>query len=143
MAKRRVTVDADATASAAEGGQDEQSLGDYLTLVRKVKKMTLREVQEATDSQVSNAYLSQLETGKITRPSPNVLHALARVYSIPYDVLMEKAGYLAPPAQTGVLRSAQRPAARGALAGEQLSKEEEEKLLEYLAFLRGRTSRKD
>jgi len=43
--------------------------------------MSLRQVEEATEKEVSNAYLSQLETGKIVKPSPNILHALARVYS--------------------------------------------------------------
>jgi transcriptional regulator with XRE-family HTH domain len=46
-----------------------------------------------TGKAVSNAYLSQLEHGKIKRPSPNVLHSLAEVYAVPYEALMEKAGY--------------------------------------------------
>jgi transcriptional regulator with XRE-family HTH domain len=41
--------------------------------------------------------LSQLENGKIRKPSPNVLHGLANVYAVPYETLMEKAGYLLPP----------------------------------------------
>ena len=58
--------------------------------------MTLRQVEEATNREVSNAYLSQLENGKIKKPSPNILHALSTVYEISYDGLMEKAGYIVP-----------------------------------------------
>jgi HTH-type transcriptional regulator, competence development regulator len=108
----------------------------------KHKKLTLREVGEATGKEVSNAYLSQLETGKITRPSPNVLHALAMVYGVPYETLMQKAGYISPasPGGAGVLRSAS-PARLDRIAAfgdESLTLEEQEKLLEYLAFLRSR-----
>ena len=37
------------------------TLGQYLASIRTDRKMTLREVEEATDKQVSNAYLSQIE----------------------------------------------------------------------------------
>jgi transcriptional regulator with XRE-family HTH domain len=121
------------------------SLGTYLAHVRSVKKLTLREVEEATGKEVSNAYLSQLETGKISKPSPNVLHALAKVYGLAYEVLMEKAGYISPePSRpASVLRSGPAPRAQRAatFANETLTKEEEEKLLEYLAFLRSRRGR--
>jgi transcriptional regulator with XRE-family HTH domain len=40
--------------------------------------------------------LSQLEKGGIQQPSPSVLHELAAVYAVPYEALMEKAGYLLP-----------------------------------------------
>jgi HTH-type transcriptional regulator, competence development regulator len=117
-----------------------QSLADLLTNTRAVKRLTLRDVQEATNNEVSNAYLSQLETGRISRPSPNVLSALARVYGLPYEVLMERAGYIAPPPEGSELRSAS-ASRRGRtieFANETLTNEEEEKLLEYLAFLRSK-----
>ena len=83
--------------------------------------------------------MSQLETGKITKPSPNVLHALSQVYAVPYELLMEKAGYIAP-ATDSVLRSAGtvRHGRSATFADESLTQEEEESLLEYLAFLRSR-----
>jgi HTH-type transcriptional regulator, competence development regulator len=118
---------------------ESQSLGEYLACIRGIKKLTLRDVEEATNKEVSNAYLSQLETGKITKPSPNVLHSLAEFYAVPYELLMEKAGYFAPTAD-GVLRSAG-PTRHGRAATfveENLTREEEEQLLEYLAFLRSR-----
>ncbi len=117
------------------------ALGLYLAQIREIKKLTLREVEEAAEKQVSNAYLSQLEKGRISKPSPNVLHALARVYNIAYDTLMEKAGYLTAETSVDVLRSGKASGtrlAKNVLSGEELSDEEEAKLLEYLAFLRRR-----
>lgn len=114
-----------------------KDLGNYLANVRTAKRMTLREVEEATDKDVSNAYLSQLENGKINKPSPSILHSLAAVYGIPYEILMEKAGYITPTKD----RSADEQHGRVAtFAGENLTREEEEELLEYLAFLRTRRS---
>src|SRR6266850_6060134 len=69
-------------------------LGALLADLRTAKGLSLREIEEATGKAVSNAYLSQLENGKIRKPSPHVLHSLAGVYAVPYDTLMEKAGYL-------------------------------------------------
>jgi len=113
-----------------------QSLGEHLAFIRATKKMTLREVENATDHMVSNAYLSQLENGRITKPSPNILHALAEVYGIPYDRLMEKAGYITTVAD----RSADGKHGRVAtFADDNLTPEEEEELLKYLAFLRSMT----
>jgi transcriptional regulator with XRE-family HTH domain len=71
-------------------------LGGLLADLRTARGLSLREVEEAADNAVSNAYLSQLENGKIQKPSPNVLHSLAQVYAVPYEALMEKAGYLLP-----------------------------------------------
>lgn len=116
-------------------------LGPYLASIRLVRRLTLREVEEATGGEVSNAYLSQLENNKISRPSPNILHALAKVLSIPYETLMEKAGYLAPATpELDVLRSASpaKKARPSVLDTENITPEEEEMLLQYLAFLRSR-----
>ncbi len=110
-------------------------LGAVLADLRMAKGLSLRQVEEATGKAVSNAYLSQLENGKIKKPSPNVLHSLAEVYGVPYEALMERAGYL-PPAQDG-----DRPRKRlAAFAIDDLTAEEEEELLKYLAFLRSRAS---
>jgi transcriptional regulator with XRE-family HTH domain len=109
------------------------SLGAVLADLRMAKGLSLRQVEEATDKAVSNAYLSQLENGKIKKPSPNVLHSLAAVYAVPYETLMEKAGYLLP-AENGRGRRKR----LAAFAIDDLTAEEEEELLKYLAFLRWR-----
>ena len=110
-------------------------LGAVLADLRKAKGFSLREVEEATDKAVSNAYLSQLENGKIKKPSPHVLHSLAKVYVVPYEALMEKAGYLLLSENDSGRRKR-----LAAFAIDDLTAEEEEELLKYLAFLRSRTS---
>jgi transcriptional regulator with XRE-family HTH domain len=109
-------------------------LGAVLADLRTAKGFSLRQVEEATDKAVSNAYLSQLENGKIKKPSPNVLHSLAAVYAVPYEALMEKAGYLLPSESTNGGRRRR----LAAFAIDDLTAEEEEELLKYLAFLRSR-----
>jgi transcriptional regulator with XRE-family HTH domain len=110
-------------------------LGVVLADLRKAKGLSLREVEEATGRAVSNAYLSQLENGKIQKPSPHVLHGLADVYAVPYETLMEKAGYLLPSDGKGSRRRRR----LAAFAIDDLTAEEEEELLKYLAFLRSRS----
>ena len=119
-------------ARASFKGQPNE-LGALLADLRTAKGFSLREVEEATGNGVSNAYLSQLENGKIKKPSPNVLHSLAEVYAVPYEALMEKAGYLLPSKNEGGRRKR-----LAAFAIDDLTAEEEEELLKYLAFLRSR-----
>ena len=109
-------------------------LASFLADLRTAKGLSLREVEEAADRGVSNAYLSQLENGKIRKPSPNVLHRLAQIYAVPYEALMEKAGYLLP--SEGESTGRRRRLAVFAI--DDLTAEEEEELLKYLAFIRSR-----
>jgi HTH-type transcriptional regulator, competence development regulator len=113
-----------------------QSLGEYLRNVRDSQRLTLRDVQEASD--VSNAYLSQLENGKITKPSPHILHKLATVYNVSYETLMEKAGYISRSEESAENKKKHRAGRLAAFAKEELTQEEEVELLRYLAFLRSR-----
>ncbi|MGC9995893.1 MAG: helix-turn-helix transcriptional regulator [Terriglobia bacterium] len=101
-------------------------LGPHLARLRNAVGLTLRQVEEATEKEVSNAYLSQLENDRISKPSPNVLYALAHVYRVPYEDLMARAGYL--PAQGGTQTAT--------FAIEGLTPEEENALLAYLKFFR-------
>jgi transcriptional regulator with XRE-family HTH domain len=117
-----------------EFGERPSELGAVLADLRTAKGFSLREVEEATGKAVSNAYLSQLENGKIKKPSPNVLHSLAEVYVVPYEALMERAGYLLPSEDGGGRRKR-----LAVFAIDDLTAEEEEELLKYLAFLRSRT----
>lgn len=109
-------------------------LGALLSDLRTAKGLSLREVEEATGRAVSNAYLSQLEHGRIRKPSPNVLHSLAEVYAVPYETLMERAGYLLPSESSNGGRRRR----LAVFAIDDLTAEEEEELLKYLAFLRSR-----
>ena len=117
-----------------KGAAPEQSLGEYLRNLRLARKLSLREVEDA--SGVSNAYLSQLEQGKITKPSPHFLHKLAGCYVVPYETLMEKAGYITREEPEAKRVSKQR---RGQLAPSslgELTRAEEEELLKHLAYIR-------
>lgn len=108
-------------------------IGAYLAELRRSRQYSLRRVEEMTDHAVSNAYLSQLEHGRIKKPSPNVLHSLGRVYGVGYDVLMRKAGYAGtsgrevPPKEAG---------SRNALKLDDFSEDELAQLRQYADFLR-------
>jgi transcriptional regulator with XRE-family HTH domain len=114
------------------------ALASYLASVRQVKGLTLREVEEATGKDVSNAYLSQLERGKISKPSPHILHSLSEVYCVAYENLMELAGYIAASSERG---NNVKHGSAATFASENLTPEEEADLLQYLQFLRSRKSK--
>jgi HTH-type transcriptional regulator, competence development regulator len=116
----------------------DETLGAHLARLRSAAGMTLREVEEATAREVSNAYLSQLENGKISKPSPNILYALASVYGAPYEKLMELAGYLvSEPKQSAGGRHGR----VAALSIKDLTADEEDAILKYAAFLRSQRKR--
>jgi transcriptional regulator with XRE-family HTH domain len=110
------------------------SLGKTLTGARERKGLSLREAERGTG--ISNAYLSQIENGKIASPSPNVLHKLAEFYSLSYAALMREAGY--PSSESGATGG---DGIRIAARLGPTSPEEEEALAEYLEFMRSRTTR--
>lgn len=109
-------------------------LSHFLRTARERKDLTLRAVEQATE--VSNAYLSQLESGKIKRPSPVVLHKLSQLYGVSYADAMRFAGYPVPGENEREERAARmsRPFA-------DLTEEEEAELAEYLTFIRTRRRR--
>jgi HTH-type transcriptional regulator, competence development regulator len=111
------------------------TLGQYLASIRLDRKMSLRQVEEATEKEVSNAYLSQLENGKIQQPSPIVLNTLADIYGIDYLQLMDLAGYL--PANKA-RDATQRHGRAATFAEHNLTQEEEGELLDFLKYLRTR-----
>jgi transcriptional regulator with XRE-family HTH domain len=104
-------------------------LSEYLADVRKQAGLSLRAAEAATG--ISNAYLSQLENGKIQEPSPILLDKLAELYHVDYLMLLDLAGY---PVLRGHRPSNSRLAARLGPT----NKEEEEALIEYLEFLRSK-----
>ena len=56
-------------------------LGPYLASIRQVRRLTLREVEQATGGAVSNAYLSQLE--KDERPvTPELARSAMTLYRL-------------------------------------------------------------
>jgi len=100
-------------------------LGELLADARARRKLTLRAVQDIVG--ISNAYLSQLETGKVQSPSPVVLHKLSELYELPYATVLELASY------------DNRLAARVG----KTTPEEEDAIVEYLRFIRSKKNRRD
>ena len=105
-----------------------KKLGGYLRDARTRTGETLRDVEG--EAGVSNAYVSQLESGSIKKPSPQILGKLCDHYGISYAVAMEMAGYPVPGSPDD-----SRPSRLAARVGE-TTPEEEDALVEYLRFLR-------
>jgi HTH-type transcriptional regulator, competence development regulator len=108
-------------------------LGAVLRAARKGRKLTLREVAEA--SGVSNPYVSQLETAKAHAPSPVILRKLAELYELNYLYLMKLAGYLPDGLRTIYIPS------RLSLRVGPTAPEEEDLIVEYLRFIRSQQKR--
>ena len=117
-----------------ERNTSKRTLGHYLASIRVDRNLSLRDVEEATNKQVSNAYLSQIENNKIKKPSPNILHALAELYAISFENLMDMAGYISGTKRTDTERHGR----IATFAEHNLSAEEEAEMLQYLQFMRTR-----
>ncbi|MCW3492029.1 helix-turn-helix domain-containing protein [Microbacterium sp. SSM24] len=110
----------------------EERLGDHLKKSRKATGLSLRGVEAQT--QITNGYLSQIESNAVDRPSPNVLYKLSDVYGIDYSDLMRRAGHHVPNDGDAV-----RPSALAGIplrALEELTEDEAAELRNYLAFIR-------
>jgi transcriptional regulator with XRE-family HTH domain len=66
-----------------------EALGQVIRTQRQLAKLSLRDLAALTD--VSNAYLSQIERG-MHEPSIRVLRAIAEALSLPADELLRQAG---------------------------------------------------
>lgn len=115
--------------------EDRDSLGPYLKSLRLGLGLTLREVEDATEKEISNAYLSQLENGKISQPSPHILYTLANVYGASYEGLMQRAGYIVHPEKR---KQGAKHGRAATFSIENLTAAEERALLEHLSFIRWR-----
>ncbi len=108
-------------------------LAEELRQIRKIRGISLRKLEDTT--KISNAYLSQLETGKAENPSPAVLYKLANVLDVPYESLMEAAGYLTPPEPKS--SSPKRLSGiEAALLSADLTSEEQKQVAALVSFLR-------
>jgi transcriptional regulator with XRE-family HTH domain len=67
------------------------ALGAFIRTQRAMASLSLRELAERTD--VSNAYLSQIERG-LHEPSIRVLHSIAAALGVPLDLMLAQAGLL-------------------------------------------------
>jgi transcriptional regulator with XRE-family HTH domain len=106
-------------------------IADILRQARSTVGLTLRDVERETG--ISNAYISQLESGQVKQPSPQQLHKLAAVYQLDYGDLLETAGYVLPVRKIETRQTRRSMFLRGE---EDLTPEEREKVEEYIARLR-------
>ena len=90
-------------------------------------------VEAARAATISPAYMSRLESDAVKKPSPHVLHQLSEALRIPYAELMRLSGYRVP-GHTGQPAAATVSAALFA----DLTDDERDELLEYLAWYRAR-----
>jgi len=89
-------------------------------------------VEAARAAGISAAYLSKLEHDAVKRPSPPVLHRLSKALSVPYAELMRLSGYqVADPPDP-------RPTTVDNALFADLTDDERDELLEYLAWYRAR-----
>ena len=107
------------------------SIGNALRQAREVRELSA--VDAARASGISPAYLSRLENDAVRKPSPNVLHRLSEALGLPYADLMRLSGYLVPGESSGSSTEAM-----GAALFANLTEDEREELLEYLAWYRTR-----
>src|SRR5438445_7110557 len=76
------------------GDATASDLGPYLKRLRGRLGWSLREVEARTQGQVHNAYLSQIESGRVRSPSVELLGALAAAYGVELWSLMHRAGWV-------------------------------------------------
>ena len=107
------------------------SFGAVLRQAREVRELS--SVETARAAGISAAYLSKLENDAVKKPSPLVLHQLSEALTIPYAELMRLNGYRVPGTHDQNASSAM-----GAALFADLTDEERDELLEYLAWYRTR-----
>src|SRR5438874_2077065 len=109
------------------------TLGQYLASLRADRKLTLRQVEDASKKEVSNAYLSQLENDRIQKPSPNILYTLSDIYGVEYENLMEMAGYI-----TSGKKPEERHGRVPTVSKMNLTEAEDAELLRFLNYIRSK-----
>lgn len=107
------------------------TIGAVLRQAREVRQLSAVEAARAAD--ISAAYLSKLENDAVKKPSPHILHQLSVALALPYAELMRLSGYRVPDASLA-------PAAAtvGAALFADLTDDERDELLDYLAWYRAR-----
>jgi transcriptional regulator with XRE-family HTH domain len=122
-----------------QGDPDPQmrQLGGYIKLQRQLAELSLRRLADMT--QVSNAYLSQIERG-LHQPSLRVLRSIADALNVSADTLLTQAGLMDPVAAAPADAAADRagPGTEAAIrADPDLTDAEQETLIRiYRSFTR-------
>lgn len=107
------------------------SFGAVLKQAREIRRLSA--VDAARAASISAAYLSRLESDAVKKPSPHVLLQLSEALTIPYADLMRLSGYRVP----GEFDRRMSDTVGAALFAD-LTDDERDELLEYLAWYRTR-----
>jgi len=107
------------------------SIGAVLRQAREVRALSA--VDAARSAGISAAYLSKLENDAVKKPSPPVLLQLSEALAVPYADLMRLSGYRVP----GESDASPVATVSAALFAD-ISDEERDELLDYLAWYRAR-----
>jgi transcriptional regulator with XRE-family HTH domain len=107
------------------------SIGSVLRQARAVRELSA--VDAARAAGISAAYLSKLENDAVKKPSPPVLLQLSGALGVPYADLMQLSGYHVP----GASNASPMATVSSALFAD-VTEEEQEELLDYLAWYRTR-----
>ena len=105
------------------------SFGATLKQAREVRELSAIDAARAAHLP---AYLSKLENDAVKKPSPHVLQQLSEALAVPYAELMRLSGYRVRESEDNA------PATVGAALFADLTDDEREELLEYLAWYRAR-----
>jgi transcriptional regulator with XRE-family HTH domain len=71
-----------------------EKLGAFLRRLRQQRGWSLRDVEAKTGGKVHNAYLSQIESAKILRPSLETLVQLSMAFDIEFWSLVAESGLI-------------------------------------------------
>jgi transcriptional regulator with XRE-family HTH domain len=107
------------------------SFGALLKQAREVRELS--SIDAARAAKISPAYLSKLENDAVKKPSPHVLQQLSEALGVPYAELMRLNGYRVPGESEDIAT-----ATVGSALFADLTDDEREELLEYLAWYRAR-----
>jgi HTH-type transcriptional regulator, competence development regulator len=107
------------------------SIGVLLRQAREVRQLSVGDAARA--ARISPAYLSRLENDVVKKPSPHVLHQLSEALTVPYAELLRLSGYRLPDGLDG-----NGTQTVGSALFADLTDDERDELLEYLAWYRTR-----
>ena len=109
----------------------EATFGGMLRQAREVRELSANDAARAAG--ISPAYLNKLEKDSVKGPSPHILLQLSEALAVPYADLMRLSGYHLPGETDG-----NAPTTVSSALFADLTDDERDELLEYLAWYRAR-----
>jgi transcriptional regulator with XRE-family HTH domain len=107
------------------------SIGTVIRQAREVRQLSAGDAARAAG--ISPAYLNRIENDAVKKPSPHVLHQLSEALTVPYAELLRLSGYRLPQEPDGnAIQTV------GSALFADLTDDERNELLEYLAWYRAR-----